>query len=140
MLNIEFIKWEETPELNFLGIAHLLYDNCFVLKFKIVENKDGSGFFAVPPSYKKTETQEKWDQWFYMDSRTKGDQLQDFVRNNVINEMKRTKANNNQTVQQTDGIIQSVPVVHFESKTSTTEDKQAVNNHQSNWTPEECPF
>ena len=142
MDKLQFIKWEETPELNFLGVAHVLYDNCFVLKFKIVENKDGTGFFVASPSFKREiNGEDKWEQWFFMDSRSKGDAILDFIRNNVQNEMKRTNMNNNQTVQQTKVIIQTEPTIYNDSGTSTNENKQPLNNQkQENWVPDECPF
>lgn len=135
MLNLEFIRWEETPEQKFLGIAHLLYDGCFVLKFKIVENKDASGFFVASPSYKREfDGQEKWSQWFYMDSRSKGEYLQDFVRNNVINAIKRAKSEVSAPVVAGAGGFQAV-------QQQEAQTQPAANNQQPPaWAQQDCPF
>jgi hypothetical protein len=78
---IEVLKFEETPESKHIGVAHIRLFKQVVLRYKVIENKDGSGFFIVPPSYKREfDGQEKWNQWFMLDSQVFSEEVQDAIR------------------------------------------------------------
>ena len=52
MGNFEFVRYEATPGEKHLGIATVKAYGRIVLRYKIVPNKDGSGFFPAAASYK----------------------------------------------------------------------------------------
>ena len=80
--DIEVLKYEETPETKFIGIIHVRLFKQIILRYKVVENKDGSNFFLVPPSYKRESLDgtDKWTPWFMIDSNFFSEELQDAMR------------------------------------------------------------
>lgn len=134
MNKYEFLQFEETPEAKHFGIAHIRYDGKFVLKFKVVHNKDGSGFFVAPPSYKREFPEgDKWSQWFFMDSRSEEEYIQDFIRANVnaiIN--KATGGHQSQNI---------APQRVNPPQQQQNRYQEQANHQQQAWQPnEECPF
>jgi len=83
--DVEILKFELTEDLKFFGIATVRLYRSVVLRYKVVENKDGTGFFVVPPSYKRefSDGTDKWTQWFMLDSMVFNEELQDMIREYV---------------------------------------------------------
>lgn len=89
---IEVLKFEATPEAKHIGIAHIRLFRQVVLRYKVVENKDGSGYFIAPPSYKRElEGQEKWMQWFMLDSQVFSEEVQDTIRSYITRHFANAK-------------------------------------------------
>lgn len=97
--DVEILKFELTEDLKFFGIATVRLYRSVVLRYKVVENKDGSGFFVVPPSYKRefNDGTDKWTHWFMLDSMVFNEEVQEMVRAYVN---KWISANSGQKVQQ----------------------------------------
>jgi len=82
---IEILKFEKTEDQKFIGIVTIRLFRQVVLKYKIVENKDGSGFFVAPPSYKlEVNGQDKWSSWHMLDSQVFSEEVQDMIRAYVL--------------------------------------------------------
>ena len=81
---IEFIAFHETPNEKHMGIATVkLYGKIF-LKYKIVPNKDGSGFFPSAPSYKITKDgNEVYTPAFLVDSRGEEEEIKELIHSAV---------------------------------------------------------
>lgn len=79
-MDIKFRKYTQTPtEQKQMGVAEILYGD-IILRFKVVNGKDGEGFFLTPASHKIGE---RYYGAFEIDSRSKYDDMLDFVRENV---------------------------------------------------------
>jgi|GEM_PF-1133916 len=91
---IEILKFEETPESKHIGVAHVRLFKQVVLRYKLIENKDASGYFVAPPSYKREydDGKEKWVQWFMLDSQVFSEEVQDMIRMYVDKQMKQKSA------------------------------------------------
>ncbi|HUU86569.1 MAG TPA: hypothetical protein VMX17_02300 [Candidatus Glassbacteria bacterium] len=82
----EFLNYLETPtERYFKGIATVRLYGRIILKYKIVEKKDGTGFFVAPPNYRipTGDGSHKYMDAFMIDSRSEHDELLQLVRNGV---------------------------------------------------------
>lgn len=81
---IEFISFTETPNEKHLGIATIkLYGKIFI-KYKIVPNKDGSGFFPSAPSYKITKDgNDIYTPAFLVDSRGEEEEIKELIHSAV---------------------------------------------------------
>lgn len=51
-MEITFIDYKKTPSEKYLGIATVNFNNLVYLRYKIVQGKDGNGYFVAPASYK----------------------------------------------------------------------------------------
>lgn len=104
MNDFEFINYLETPdEKYFMGIACVRLYGKIVLKYKIVERKDGSSFFIAPPSYRlplPNSEDFKYIDAFMIDSRMEHEELQDFIRSHVDKHMNSHSVNQPQQQQQ----------------------------------------
>lgn len=80
--DVEILKFEPTPEAKHIGVAHIRLFRQVVLRYKVIENKDGSGYFVAPPSYKREfpDGTDKWNQWFMLDSQVFSEEVQDMIR------------------------------------------------------------
>lgn len=79
-MEIKFIQYTPTPtEQKQLGIAEILYGD-ITLRFKIVNGKEGEGFFISPASHKINE---RYYGAFEIDSKKLYSEMLDFVRENV---------------------------------------------------------
>lgn len=79
---IEILKFEPTPEAKHIGIAHIRLFRQVVLRYKVIENKDGSGYFVASPSYKREfpDGTDKWNPWFMLDSQVFSEEVQEMIR------------------------------------------------------------
>lgn len=78
MQDIEFLKYQPTPEEKYLGVASVRYLQRIVLRYKIVMKKDGKGYFAVPAAYKVDE--DTFISAFMIDSRAEEEEIISVVR------------------------------------------------------------
>lgn len=84
--DIEILKFEETPEQNFVGVAHVRLFKSVILRYKVVNNKDATGYFIVAPSYKREiDGTEKWNQWFMLDSQYFTEEVVETIRAYINN-------------------------------------------------------
>jgi hypothetical protein len=81
-MEMEFVKYESTPNERFLGLATIRLMGKIVIRLKVVTTKTG-GFFITPASFKMTCGEGQYIPSFFLDSRTDDELLQDFVRKNV---------------------------------------------------------
>jgi len=78
------LKFEKTPEAKHIGIVHVRLFNKVILRYKVIENKDGSGYFVAPPSYKRDDgDNQKWVTWFMLDSQVFSEEVEDVIRENL---------------------------------------------------------
>lgn len=100
--DVEILKFELTEDLKFFGIATVRLFRSVVLRYKVVENKDGSGFFVVPPSYKREfqDGTDKWTPWFMLDSMVFNEEVQDMIREYVNRWITANSRGQNQQPQQ----------------------------------------
>jgi len=85
MSQFEFIKYESTPGEKYLGIATVKAFSKIILRYKIVPNKDGNGFFAASASYKLPSNgkEDVYVSSFLLDSRSDEEEMVALVRANV---------------------------------------------------------
>ena len=90
MNQIEFISFVETPNEKHLGIATIkLYGKVF-LKYKIVPNKDGSGFFCSAPSCKITKDgNDIYTPAFLVDSRGEEEEIKELIHTAVKSSLRK---------------------------------------------------
>lgn len=91
MSQFEFIKYEPTPGEKHLGIATVkAFEGKITLRYKIVPNKDGSGFFPASASYKLPSNggEDVYIGAFLLDSRSDEEEMNAIIRANVKNQMK----------------------------------------------------
>lgn len=95
---VEILKFEPTPESKHVGVAHVRLFKQVVLRYKVIENKDGSGYFVAPPSYKREfpDGTDKWNQWFMLDSQVFSEEVQDMIRA-YVNKALAQKPSNQQS-------------------------------------------
>lgn len=80
-MEIEFLSFTPTPEEKHLGIATIKIYNRIILRWKIVPNKDGSGYFPASASYKLPDS--TYTEAFLLDSRSEDEEVKNFIRNNI---------------------------------------------------------
>ena len=86
MNNIEFISYEPTPEEQYMmGIATVSLYGKIILKFKIVEKKDGTTFFVAPANYRVADGggSYKYIDAIMLDSRMEHEELMGLIRQGV---------------------------------------------------------
>lgn len=90
MSQFEFIKYEATPSEKHMGIATVKAFGKIVLRYKIVPNKDGSGFFPASASYKMPSNggEDAYISSFLLDSRSDEEEMNALIRANVKNHIK----------------------------------------------------
>jgi hypothetical protein len=85
MNDYQFIDYIKTPNDNLqLGIAVILV-NDWIMRFRHMQKKDGSGQYFAPPSISETDLagMKKYYEGFETDSRMKSTLLLNFIRDNV---------------------------------------------------------
>jgi len=90
MDKLQFLGFEPTPGEKHLGIATVRVngDFVFVLRFKIVSKKDGSGHFPTVASYKMSRgAGDEYEPSFMLDSRSDNEMINKFVMSNVHKSM-----------------------------------------------------
>lgn len=83
MEKFEFVSFEPTPSEKHVGILTVRIRGpvVMVVRYKIVQKKDGSGHFPTVASYKmpnRNQTDE-YDECFMLDSRSDHDQMTKFI-------------------------------------------------------------
>lgn len=81
----KFMKYEPTPGEKHLGIATVKVYDKIILRYKIVPNKDGGGWFPVPASYKMPSQagQDVYVSAFMLDSNCENEELMNLIRAHV---------------------------------------------------------
>lgn len=90
MSNIEFLKYEETPGEKHFGIATVRLYGKVVLRYKIVPNRDGTGFFPCAASYKMPAAggePERYVPSFILDSNSEKDEVEGIIKAHVKHHM-----------------------------------------------------
>lgn len=92
MNNFEFIKYENTPGEKHLGIATIKAFGKVILRYKIIQNKEGNGFFPVSASYKmpSQEGQNVYLAAFLLDSRSDEEEISALIRANIKNPLAKS--------------------------------------------------
>lgn len=80
MNNFEFLSYDSVVGEKFLGIATLRAWGKIILRYKIVPNKEGTGFFPSPSSIKNAD---KYESAFMLDSNFENQQLQKIIKEKV---------------------------------------------------------
>lgn len=81
---IDFVDFIETPNEKHLGIAVVKYMGKVILKYKIVKNKDGNGWFPTEAAYKISDASgESYTPAFMLDSRSEHAEVERVLRTNV---------------------------------------------------------
>ena len=85
MTQFEFVKYEETPGEKYLGIATVKAYGKIILRYKIVQTKDGQGYFPAAASYKlpAVDGEDTYVSCFLIDSRSDEEELQRLIRTEV---------------------------------------------------------
>jgi hypothetical protein len=84
MIEIEFLGYKETPAEKYLGIATVRIGRAVVLKYRINQTKDGQNIFPAAPSYKEVvDGQDKWNEWFMVDSRSQHEDINTLIKEKV---------------------------------------------------------
>src|SRR5574337_1808869 len=84
MTSVQFINYTPTPGEKHMGIATIKLYNRIVLRYKIVPNKDGSGYFPTSASYKIVDEQgERYVSAFVIDSNSEKEEIEGIIRANV---------------------------------------------------------
>ena len=84
MTQFEFISYTPVQGEKHLGIAAIKLYGKIILRYKIVQGKDGKGFFPSAPNYKITdESGERWVSGFMLDSRSENEEVEGIIRNGV---------------------------------------------------------
>ena len=93
MSNYEFMNFTKTPTEKHLGIATVRIDKKYIVRFKIVPNKDGNGFFPASASFKIIEdSADKYVPAFMMDSNYEKEELESFIKANVKASLQSSQA------------------------------------------------
>ncbi|MDC7243677.1 MAG: hypothetical protein PQJ44_07050 [Sphaerochaetaceae bacterium] len=85
MNNAEFIEYLDTPQEEwFRGIATVRLYGKIILRFKIVNKKDGTGYFVAPANFRVSDgEQNKYLDACMLDSRMEHEDLLKMIRSNV---------------------------------------------------------
>lgn len=85
MNNYEFISYEKTPEDGLqLGIATIMACGKLMLKYKHMQNKDGSGtYFAASSVCTTTNGQKQYTDSVMIDSRHENEMLMNLLRQSI---------------------------------------------------------
>jgi len=79
-MEIEFLKFDKTPQEKHLGIATIRVERRFIFRFKIMQNPKGEGYFLNAPAMK---IDEKYWPAFAFDSSFESDSVKEFVLSKV---------------------------------------------------------
>ncbi len=87
MTHYKFLSFEKTPSIeNQLGIVSVLIDDKWMVRFKIVNRKDGSGFFIAGGNVKGEPTEPDKTNWldcFVPDRNSEKEELYNFIRASI---------------------------------------------------------
>lgn len=80
MNKFEFVSYDPTPGEKHLGIVTITYLGKMLLRYKIMPNKEGSGFYPLMASYKLGD---QYVTAFMLDSNIEKSELDNFIREKV---------------------------------------------------------
>jgi hypothetical protein len=86
MQDIKFLKYQLTPSEKNLGVVSILYKGSIVLRYKVIQTKDGTSTFFAPASLKVQDEVTREDSFiesFMIDSRYENDEIHNFIRSNL---------------------------------------------------------
>lgn len=87
MSDFEFLHYLPTPqEQYFRGVATIRAYGKVIIKYKVINRKDGNGFFIAAPNYKLPVGENgapKYVDAIMFDSKLENDELQELLRNEV---------------------------------------------------------
>ncbi len=84
-MELEFLKFDKTPQEKHLGVATIRVDKRFIFRFKIMQNPKFEGYFLNAPALK---VDEKYWPAFAFDSSFESDQVKEFVLSKVKQQLK----------------------------------------------------
>jgi hypothetical protein len=89
MSDFRFLKYEPTPSEKHMGIATVMAYGKIILRYKIVQNKDGTGFFPASASYKMSDPSgaDFYVSAFVVDSNGEKEELENMIKANVRAQM-----------------------------------------------------
>ncbi len=91
-MNFEFKSYTPTPTEKHLGIAEIKAYGKFMLRYKIIQKKDGQGIFPAPATYKLTEMgQERYVPAFTLDSNSDKEECEGIIIANVRRYMQQAQ-------------------------------------------------
>ena len=98
---MQFLKYEAVTGEKHFGIATVKLYGRIILRYKIVPNKDGTGWFPCPASYKTgtVNGQDKYVSAFTLDSNSENEALQDLIKDSVRQCMMNASQRSNPVVQ-----------------------------------------
>lgn len=76
MNKFEFVSYDPTPGEKHLGIVTITYLGKMILRYKIMPNKEGKGFYPLMASYKVGE---RYEIAFELDSNIEKNDLKTFI-------------------------------------------------------------
>src|ERR1700684_1909272 len=83
MNHMEFVNYQAVHGQKYLGIATVNF-NGVMLRYKIVSNKDGTGYFPASASYNVgSEGQDRYIAAFCIDSNTQNEVLKELIMERV---------------------------------------------------------
>ena len=86
MTPFEFLGFVPTPNEKHLGIAAVKLYGKLILRYKIVQTKDGTSTFPAASSYKITDVGgERYIPAFILDSNSENESLMAFIKTNMKN-------------------------------------------------------
>ena len=81
MSDFKFVKFIPTPSEKYAGIITIKVFDKIILRYKLVQTKDGTSHFPSPPSFKIIENgQERFISAFGMDSSTDAEDLSIWIK------------------------------------------------------------
>src|SRR5271169_2541645 len=92
MNQYEFLNYTATPTEKHLGIVTIRAWGKIILRYKLVPNKDGTGFFIGCASYKLPNAISGGDEYkeaFLLDSNYESKELDTFLRSHLKNAMSK---------------------------------------------------
>lgn len=84
MSQFKFLKLEKTPGEKHLGIVTVKAYDKIILRYKIVQGKDGKGIFFTPPAYKMPSENgiDSYVSAFLIDSNSENEELMNLIKVN----------------------------------------------------------
>ena len=83
-MEIQFLGYKPTPGEKHLGIAAIRLSGLIDLRYRIIEGKDGQGFYPVVASYKVNEYgQDVYQPAFMIDSRSLHETILNCIKEGV---------------------------------------------------------
>jgi hypothetical protein len=138
MNDYEFLDFTFTPDQKHVGIATIKLWGKLVLRFKIVNTKDGSGWFPACAAYKMPDpsggTADFYNDAFMLDSRSEDEAVKNFIRSHVNGYLNKRNDSFGASVQAQQAPQQASP--QYQQQTLS----QQETSVQSGIDDSNCPF